>query len=132
MNICTYVTGISRSPKLYAIAIEENSKTLELLDRSTHSVLQILAPHQEKLIRPLGKKSGKSYDKQRYLEQKNQLKDWQGYSVLKEAAGYFLLEKQQVISTGDHHLFIFKVERFKTNSEQTLQFQTLIENRIIL
>ncbi len=132
MNICTYVTGISRKPKLYAIAIEEKSKTLELLNRSSHAVLQILAPHQETLIRSLGQKSGHSYDKQQYLKKKNLLTQWHDYAVLSQAAGYFLLKKQQAICTGDHQLFIFEVERFKTNSEQTLQFQTLVEKRIIL
>lgn len=132
MNICTYVTGISRKPKLYAIAIEHDSRTLELLENSNQAVLQILAPNQESLIHPLGKKSGKKYNKQLYLERKQLLTQWHGYTVLREAAGYFLLKKQQEITTGDHQLFIFEVERFKTNIEQTLQFQTIVEKGLIL
>lgn len=56
MNICSYVTAVSRKPKLYVIAIEHGSMTLEYLRDSNECVLQLMRQPQMKLVRTLGKK----------------------------------------------------------------------------
>ncbi len=133
MNICTYVTAISRTPKMYMVAIEQGSKTYEMLHRQDMAVLQILTKDQTKMIRPLGKRSGNDYDKETYLRKRDLLVDWKGYEVLKSAAAYVLLKKKEFIQTGDHDLFIFNAKKYSTFSEDNvLMFQDLIDQKIIL
>ena len=133
MNICTYVTAVSMQPKLYAVAIDPATKTYENLVHSERAVLQLLHRQQLSLIRTLGKKSGKQYDKQAYLEKKEALKDWRSFSVLKAASAYLLLEKMSEQVTGDHVLFLFRMQHYRTQSEDgVLLFQDLIEEGLIL
>ena len=133
MNICTYVTAVSLHPKLYAIAIYENTQTLENIKKSDRSVLQILRKPHIDLITLLGKKSGMDIDKQAFLEKKNRLENWRGLPVLKDAAAYLLLEKQSSFTTGDHELFTFSVKHYRTQHEKdVLMFQDLIDQKIIL
>ena len=132
MNICTYVMAISRQPKLYAVGIEHGSQTLDLWKANDMAVLQILSTEQTHLIRPLGKRSGRDYDKMAYLQKKNALTDWHKHSVLKDAAAYVLLQTQSITTTGDHDLFICKALKYKTLSEEVLRFSDLIHQKIIL
>ncbi len=133
MNICTYVMAVSRQPKLYACAIEEGTFTWQNLQDNNIAVLQILAANQTNLIRPLGKRSGKDYDKENYLQKRDLLTEWHSKKVLKNATAYVLFEKQEQITTGDHELFIFKALKYKTLSEDNLLlFSDLIEQKIIL
>ena len=133
MNICTYVTAVSMKPKLYTIAVYQNTKTLDNLNKSQYAVLQLLrSPHAE-LIRLLGKTSGQKVNKAQKLEEKNWLINWKGWPVLKEAAAHLLLEKQHLQITGDHHSFLFSVKTYSTKNDQDLlMFQDLIDQKIIL
>jgi flavin reductase (DIM6/NTAB) family NADH-FMN oxidoreductase RutF len=133
MNICTYVTAISMQPKLFAIAVYHNTKTLYNVTNSTHCVLQILHTHQAKLVNVLGKKSGWHYNKLAYLSKRNLLDTWQHIPILHNACAYMHLQKQQVIVTGgDHDLYIFKVLKYKTNyDDDILTHNYLREQKII-
>lgn len=134
MNICTYVTPISLKPKLYCIGIYYNTQTLENLKQSDFAVLQFLNNTQASLVNALGKKSGKTYNKENYLRKKDQLTTWQGFDILKDCNAYLLLEKtgQQNIG-GDHELFYFEVKKTKNCFDQNgLTNQYLIEKKIIL
>lgn len=121
-------------PKQYLVSIDYKTKTYQNLLRSDLVVLQILTADNMKVVRSLGKKSGKNIDKQAYLKKKNALVNWNGYDVLDNAAAYMLLRKVSSInSDGDHEHFIFNTEKFKTLSDQNiLMFQDLIDNKIIL
>ena len=68
MNICTYVSVISKNPRLYAIAIDYHSKTFSNLLDKGRAVLQVLSVLNINMVNYLGKKSGSAYDKQKYLE----------------------------------------------------------------
>jgi flavin reductase (DIM6/NTAB) family NADH-FMN oxidoreductase RutF len=70
MNICTYVTPISMTPKLYSIAIYRNTKTLENCLHSQKAVLQILSKEQIQFVTTFGKKSGLNYNKKKVFGQK--------------------------------------------------------------
>ena len=70
MNICTYVTAVSRHPKSYIVSIENGSQTLVNLVHSQHAVLQLLTTKQINLIKVLGKRSGTKFNKDRYLTEK--------------------------------------------------------------
>ena len=133
MNICTYVTAVSRKPKLYTIALEHGSQTLENIEQSDHAILQLLrAPHAS-LIRLLGKSSGKKINKGIKLEKKSCLTIWRDHLVLKDVAAYLFLEKQHCQTTGDHDLYLFSVKHYSSLSDQDiLMFQDLIDQKIIL
>lgn len=134
MNICTYVSAISMHPKQYLVAIDYKTQTYQNLLEADHAVLQILSFDNIKLVKPLGKKSGKKTDKQAYLLKKDALIDWNGHQVLKGAAAYVQLRKIEAYNSGgDHEHFFFQMEKFKTISEHNiLMFQDLIDQKIIL
>lgn len=133
MNVCTYVSAVSMQPKLYAIAIDDQTQTFENLSSSNTVVLQIMHQSQIKLVNVLGKKSGKNYNKEAYLEKRGWLNQWRGYTVLKDAAAYLMLEKLNHQVTGDHVLFTFNLKHYRTQFDQDiLMFQDLIDAKIIL
>lgn len=66
----TYVIPVSMHPKHYILAIYHDTQTLENWSHTQRGILQILSPDQYSLVRILGKKSGKSYDKRAYLDKK--------------------------------------------------------------
>ncbi len=131
MNICTYVTAVSMTPKLFAVAVYENTKTLDNLRDSDIAVLQLLAAEQYPLVRKLGQQSGFEYSKADYLNRRKLLEQWQSFPVLKEVSARFLLRRLEHIPTGDHHLFIFEVTKSQSISLNHLQLQHLRERKII-
>jgi flavin reductase (DIM6/NTAB) family NADH-FMN oxidoreductase RutF len=134
MNICTYVTVISMSPKIYSIAVDYHTKTFDNLGKTSTAVLQVLNKKNIGLVRYLGKKSGNRVDKQIYLERKDCLTQWKGYPVLKDANAYVelqIMDRKNV--KGDHELFWFEAINFRTISEDNvLMFQELVNQKIIL
>ena len=131
MNICTYVIPISMQPKLYAIAIYNETKTLENMLETETAVLQLLMASQFSLVNHLGKRSGFQFDKSGYLKKKELLKDWNGFSVLKEASALVLLKKLNHQQAGDHVLFTFEAIRYQSFSENILSVELLREKKII-
>jgi flavin reductase (DIM6/NTAB) family NADH-FMN oxidoreductase RutF len=133
MNICTYVTAVSRKPKLYAIALEEGSASHENMQKCDEAVLQVFTSSQQDLVRVLGKRTGHSFDKEEYLSRHGLLTRWHGKKVLGACAAYTLLLKQSVQPAGDHHLYVLRATRFSTISENNiLMFQDLVKNKLIL
>ncbi len=134
MNICTYVTAISMSPKLYAIAIDFNTNTYLNVENSEFVNLQILCKDQMLLVKKFGKKSGIKFNKDKFLRDNNLLINWNNSEVLSGLSALIKLKKKSCFKTnGDHALYIFKVENFKTFSEDNiLTFQDLVKNKIIL
>lgn len=133
MNICTYVTAVSMSPKMYAIAVYHNTKTLFNLQQTDTAVLQLLSAEQINLVSVLGKKSGNNYNKENYLNKKNLITNWQGYAVLENTAALLLLYKKTIVPSGDHELFLFDVVKYTTLQETNiLSFKELINKGFIL
>ena len=87
-----------------------------------------------KVVNSLGKKSGNTFDKQKYLESNELLSTWKSFKVLKNAIAYLEVHiKKSLNIGGDHELFIFDIIGSKTNSEKDiLTFQELIRQNIIL
>lgn len=131
MNICTYVTAVSMKPKIMAIALYQNTKSLENMMQTDHAVLQLLSLHQYPLVRTLGKKSGIKMDKNGWLSKNQRCTIWHGYQVLKECAAYMELQKIKAIPTGDHTLFLFHVKRFNSINDALLTTEILGEKNII-
>lgn len=134
MNICTYVNAVSMKPKMYSIAIDYNTLTYDYLKKSDLAVLQLLNSQHSENIKLLGKKSGRKIDKTASLVKKELITDWNGLKVLKGANAYLLLRKTQSVNIdGDHEIFFFTCEKYKTYSEDgILMFNQLIEQGIIL
>ncbi|WP_291400676.1 flavin reductase [Daejeonella sp.] len=131
MNICTYVTAISMEPKIYAIAIYKNTKTLENMYNSEQAVLQFLHPEQFKLVKNLGQRTGLNFNKQAYLKKNNLLESWNDYEVLKNTSARILLQKIEFKETGDHILFTFRTEKYKSYHPEVLTSETLRIKKII-
>ena len=134
MNICTYVSAVSMKPKQYLVAVYKNTRTLENLTNGSTAVLQLLDRSQASLVNPLGKKSGRNFQKQRYLEKKNLLTDWKHFRVLKDAVALIELKTIDCFDTGgDHLLYCFEAIGYKTNKEvHVLTLGQLIKKGIIL
>ena len=131
MNICTYVSAVSMDPKLYMVAVYENTLTLENITAGQMAVLQLLHKSQYALIRKLGQTSGKTYNKQEYLQKKSLLQTWQGYNVLKGTSALILLQKQWNRPAGDHHIFVFSVAKSTARNNDCLTLQTLRDRKLI-
>jgi len=131
MNICTYVIPISMQPKLYAIAIYNETKSLENMLQTETAVLQLLQDSQFSLVNHLGKKSGFQYDKAGFLQKKDLLMDWNGFPVLRDVSALVLLKKLSHQQTGDHVLFTFEAIRFQSFNENFLSVELLREKKII-
>jgi flavin reductase (DIM6/NTAB) family NADH-FMN oxidoreductase RutF len=131
MNICTYVTAISMQPKLYAIAIYQDTKTLDNMYTQEKAVLQLLHPLQYNMVKYLGQKSGRNMDKHAYLQKRKCLQTWHGYDVLQGCAALILLQKIDFKPTGDHVLFTFQVEAFNSYETDILGTHYLKQKNII-
>jgi flavin reductase (DIM6/NTAB) family NADH-FMN oxidoreductase RutF len=131
MNICTYVTAISMKPKMYAIAVFENTKTLENIKNGSSIVLQLLSPDQYNLVNYLGKKSGNNYDKELYLTKKDAIQEWYSYRILKNISAVVSLAWVQSTLHGDHHLMVFSVDKYKSFSPDYLTTDILNDHKII-
>ena len=93
MNICSYVSAVSLKPKLYLIAIDYSSKTYKNLKQNSVVVLQLLSKSHLKIIRKLGKTSGYSFNKEKYLKSKEMLDYWRNNFVLKDVCALIELKK---------------------------------------
>jgi flavin reductase (DIM6/NTAB) family NADH-FMN oxidoreductase RutF len=132
MNICTYVSAVSMQPKRMMIAVYKGTKSLMNLDINKFAVLQLLHENQYGLVRVLGHKSGKSYNKANYLAKKNILTSWQNVAVLKEANAWMYLNLITTQDAGDHIMHLFDVSAHKTNSDQNyLDINFLREKKLI-
>lgn len=118
-------------PKIYAIAIYKNTKSLENMYNSEHAVLQFLHPEQFKLVKNLGQRSGLNFNKQAYLHKNNLLENWEGYEVLKNTSARILLKKIEHKETGDHILFTFQAEKYKSYHSEVLTSEILRIKKII-
>ena len=132
MNICTYVSAVSMQPKRMMVAIYENTKTLDLVNKNLHFVLQILATAQYRLVDLLGKKSGHSVDKISRLEKRNLLTEWNEFKILKESIAIMELKVIDTIEGGDHNIFLCDVVAYKNlNDGNALTLDDLRAHKLI-
>lgn len=115
LNICTYVSGASMSPKRMTVAIYKGTKTLELAQKEKSIVLQLLSSKQISLVKILGFKTGNEYDKIAYLQKKGLMGEWKNFKILKDALAYIHLNQLEELDAGDHILFLYDVVGFYNN-----------------
>lgn len=131
MNICTYVSAVSMSPKQYMIAVYKNTKSLENLTNNGRVVLQLLAKTQVSIVNVLGKKTGFKYDKQEYMLNRNLLQTWNGNVVLSDCAALVELKKKWRKDTGDHVMFLFDVKQVQTRHTEVLMLNDLRARKLV-
>jgi flavin reductase (DIM6/NTAB) family NADH-FMN oxidoreductase RutF len=131
MNICTYVSAMSMQPKLFAIGVYNNTKTLENIEQSNVVVLQLLHQSHANLVKKLGQTTGFNYNKEAYLNKKGILVEWNGLIILKELSAVVMLNKIEAIQTGDHKLFVFEAIKHKSFNKDYLTLDFLREKKII-
>lgn len=131
MNICMYVSAVSMKPKRYMVAVYHQTQSLQNIHHNKIAVLQLLGKQHLFLVNPLGKKSGRHYDKEAYLGRKKSLEVWNGKNVLTNCAG--LMEAENIWSkdAGDHTIFLFDIKRFRTNHENVLMLDDLRQSKLV-
>ena len=102
MHICTYVSGVSMSPKRFMVALFKGTRTLELVERNPVFVLQLLAEDQARLVTLLGRRSGHDTDKQAILAKRGLTTEWKGFNVLKDALAWMEMRVIDRMDAGDH------------------------------
>ncbi len=131
MNICTYVSPVSMRPKVYGVAVYDNTQTVKNLHAGETAVLQLLGRQHISLVNVLGKKSGSHFDKVAYLKKKKALDDWKGHTILRNCAAVLELNKLSSVDAGDHTLFLFAVMRYKANHTKVLTLDDLRTKKLI-
>lgn len=132
MHICTYVSSVSMTPKRIMVALYHNTKTLELVTKNPHFVLQLLSESQCNLIKLLGQTSGNAVDKISRLKKREKLTTWQNFSVLKDALAFIELKSINTMDGGDHILHICDVVSFYNNlAGEPLTLNLLREKKLI-
>ncbi len=131
MNVMTYVIPVSMQPKHYIIALYHGTESLENWQSSHGGILQILSPEHSSLVRVLGKKSWKNYDKMAYLAKK-WLLTAEGH--ISWIAWYIELEEIEKLSSHgwDHELYLCRVVSSKSYHEDVLTTGILVEEGVIL
>ncbi len=115
MHICTYVSAVSMQPKRMMVALFKGTKTLELVSKEYHFVLQLLSSDQHNLIKHLGQISGNNKNKLALLEKRGLTAVWKGFTVLKNALAYMELSTINTMDAGDHVIHLCDVKSFYNN-----------------
>ncbi len=118
-------------PKRYMVAVYHNTQSLYNIQRSDTAVLQLLGKQHFALVNTLGKKSGKLYNKEKYLTKKKELEIWDDKLVLSNCAAWVKLKKRWEKDAGDHIVFLFDVTGFKTNHAHVLMLDDLREKKLV-
>ncbi len=101
-----WATQVSFKPSLVAVSIASPRYTHGLIKESGYFCLNLLAEDQMDLAKHFGFKSGRKVDKFKGIPYENAPK---GSPILKDAVAYVECEVQDVVTTGDHDLFIGEV-----------------------
>ena len=132
MNIITYASAVSMTPKRFICAVYKNTKTLENVRLNRTFVLQILSDNQYALVRLLGKQSGKKINKIEKLSKRNLLSEWKGFKILNYALAVMEMNIINEIDGGDHVCFLCDVVSYKNlNEGKELTLNILSEKKII-
>lgn len=117
MHVCTYVSGVSMSPKRFMVALFKGTRTLELVERNPTFVLQLLAADQASLVSLLGRKSGHRTDKLAILRKRGITTEWSGFTVLSHALAWMRLSVIDRMDAGDHVMMLCDLQAHKNARE---------------
>lgn len=110
-NACTaaWATPISHTPPMVALALRPASRTAQVIKSQGEVVLNTLNAVQSDLAITLGTSSGNSSDKHSLLKDIVNPSQQIEAPGLSDAVAHLECKLEQVISTGDHDLFILSV-----------------------
>jgi flavin reductase (DIM6/NTAB) family NADH-FMN oxidoreductase RutF len=137
MHIITYATAVSMQPKQFVVALYNGIKTLELVNKNTHFVLQVLSSSQYNLIKLLGQQSGYRVNKIQLLTKRKLIKEWNGFMVLTDALAWIELKGIPLpvptqYQQPDHQIFLCDLVTYKNvNTGEPLTLEILREKKII-
>lgn len=121
MNICTYVSAVSLSPKLMMVAVYKNTQTIKNCIVGKKVLLQLLTEDLAPAVRVCGQKSGKDINKIARLEKRYELAKHANLFYFENSAGFIELEIEQMLETsGDHVLLIGKVVKAKNLADTNI------------
>jgi flavin reductase (DIM6/NTAB) family NADH-FMN oxidoreductase RutF len=130
MNICTYVTAVSLDPKLMMVAVYKNTQTLLNVAVGQTVLLQLLTQDLAPVVRICGQNSGKDIDKISRLKKRYALSTEGDLYYFKEAAGFMLLEVEQLLETsGDHYLMVGRVTKAKNLHDKDILTTTYLKEQ---
>ncbi len=101
-----WATQVSFKPRLIAVSIAPPRYTHGLIKESGYFCLNLLSKDQMELANLFGFKSGRKVDKFKGLKYTNALK---GSPVLEDVIAYVECEVKDIVTAGDHDLFIGEV-----------------------
>ena len=132
MNICTYVSSVSMQPKRMMVAVYDNTKTLELVNKNPLFVLQLLSASHYRLVDLLDKKSGHTTNKINRLEKRKEITNWHGFKILNHALAVMELKVINTMPGGDHTIFLCDMTAYKNlNDGNALTLDDLRAHRLI-
>ncbi|GAB3501133.1 hypothetical protein GCM10027341_27540 [Spirosoma knui] len=105
-NIVTWIVQTAMGGKVIAVALYKVDYTIELVRESGILNINLLSTDQTRLIRKLGRQSGRTTDKFKNLPH---ALDDRGCSYLTEAVGYVQCRVLHSTDAGDHELFVCEV-----------------------
>jgi len=109
MNICTYVTSVSMTPKEMLVAVYQGTQThANIFQNPTAPVLlQLLTEPLAPVVRVCGQQSGKKIDKMARLYKRYGIATHEDLPYFTDGAGVMLLAPTQLIEqVGDHDLLL--------------------------
>lgn len=107
MNIYDYVTPVSKKPRIYLIALENDSKTLKNIKETSFGLIQLLSKKDISYVRRLGYKSGHGLDKLNRI--KCETKEYKGLTYLKSSLAFLYCKFKVSEVSGDHTLVLGEV-----------------------
>lgn len=105
-NIATWVMQSAMGGRLLTVALYNVDLTIELVHESGLLNVNLLAQDQTRLIRKLGRQSGRTVDKFKNLPFAF---DERGVPFLTESVGYVACAVVDSVASGDHTLFVCAV-----------------------
>lgn len=110
---------LSFSPKLYAVCLESNNYTSEMISSSGCFAVNFISSEFEEKVLQCGRISGREIDKFELTGLQKTEAAKINVPILKDSIGYLECKLEDKIVTGDHTLFIGKVVREKTDVQKT-------------
>jgi len=128
MNIATYVVPVTMSPKQYLIAVYRDTQTHSNIFKTKKPfLLQALSKDQIHLVRVLGKKSGKVYNKSKYIDEQPTA-IYKDKTYLLNSSFVLSCTPKEYITLGDHDLVIVEIDKIVMNSNTNYLTTKLLQD----
>ncbi|GAB3539291.1 flavin reductase family protein [Spirosoma fluminis] len=129
-NIVTWIMQTAMGGKVIAVALYKVDYTIELVRESGILNVNLLSTDQTRLIRKLGRQSGRTTDKFKNLPY---ALDDRGCPYLTEAIGYVQCRVLHSTDAGDHELFVCEVvKQVVLNPEKDVMTYSFLKEKKLI